>query len=97
MKEVVLLGDSIFDNAVYVGGGPDVCQQVSERLPEGWKATLLAIDGSHAGARFTLDFRTRRDDFNDLEQLARHAKHGVPRAQRLLSISSNGTGAVPLM
>lgn len=46
MKEVVLLGDSIFDNGVYVGGGPDVCQQVNERLPEGWKATLLAIDGS---------------------------------------------------
>jgi len=46
MNEVVLLGDSIFDNAVYVGGGPDVSQQVGECLPEGWKATLLAIDGS---------------------------------------------------
>ena len=46
MKEVVLLGDSIFDNANYVDGGPDVAQQVRERLPEDWKASLLAIDGS---------------------------------------------------
>ena len=46
MKEVVLLGDSIFDNAIYVDGGPDASQQVGERLPEDWKTSLLAIDGS---------------------------------------------------
>jgi hypothetical protein len=46
VKELVLLGDSIFDNAAYVGGAPDVCQQVGERLPQGWRATLLAVDGS---------------------------------------------------
>jgi hypothetical protein len=46
VKEVVLLGDSIFDNAVYVGGGPDVCHQLRERLPKGWQAILLAQDGS---------------------------------------------------
>jgi hypothetical protein len=46
VKEVVLLGDSIFDNAAYVGGEPDVCQQVRERLPQSWRATLLAVDGS---------------------------------------------------
>ena len=44
--EVVLLGDSIFDNGVYVAGGPDVRQQLAERLPQGWEATLLAVDGN---------------------------------------------------
>ncbi len=43
--EVVLLGDSIFDNGVYVAGGPDVRQQLEERLPQGWESTLLAVDG----------------------------------------------------
>ena len=43
---VVLLGDSIFDNGVYVPGGPDVVRQVSDRLSRGSIATLLAIDGA---------------------------------------------------
>jgi hypothetical protein len=42
---VVLLGDSIFDNKAYVGGGPDVVHQLRGEIPSGWKATLLAIDG----------------------------------------------------
>ena len=46
MKHVVLLGDSVFDNAAYVGGGPDVVQQLQERLPAGWRASLKAVDGS---------------------------------------------------
>jgi hypothetical protein len=46
MSHIVLLGDSIFDNAAYVGGGPDVVQQVQERLPAGWRASLQAVDGS---------------------------------------------------
>jgi hypothetical protein len=46
MKHIVLLGDSIFDNAAYVSGGPDVIRQLHSQLPEGWKATLKAIDGS---------------------------------------------------
>lgn len=41
---VVLLGDSIFDNGAYVGGGPDVISQLRQELP-GWKCTLLAVDG----------------------------------------------------
>ena len=45
MNHVVLLGDSIFDNAAYTRGGPDVIRQVRERLPEGWKAALRAVDG----------------------------------------------------
>lgn len=42
---VVLLGDSIFDNGAYVPGEPDVVRQLRAALPEGWRATLLAIDG----------------------------------------------------
>ena len=40
-----MLGDSIFDNGVYVSGGPDVVQQLRGELPSGWSATLLAVDG----------------------------------------------------
>lgn len=46
MPHVVLLGDSIFDNARYTGGGPDVVSQVRDLLPSGWHASLLAVDGS---------------------------------------------------
>ena len=46
MAHVVLLGDSIFDNASYVPGQPDVVRQVGARLPEGWRATLAAVDGA---------------------------------------------------
>lgn len=43
---VVLLGDSIFDNATYVPGEPPVIKQLQSLLPSGSKATLLAVDGS---------------------------------------------------
>ena len=47
MSHVVLLGDSVFDNAAYVmAGAPDVIRQVRQRLPFGSKATLAAVDGS---------------------------------------------------
>jgi len=41
---VVLLGDSIFDNAAYVPGHPAVAAQLAEALPEA-RVTLLARDG----------------------------------------------------
>jgi hypothetical protein len=41
-----MLGDSIFDNAVYVPGGPSVIEHLRRVLPSGWKATLPAIDGA---------------------------------------------------
>jgi lysophospholipase L1-like esterase len=41
----VLLGDSVFDNAAYTGGAPDVVHHLRRRLPEGWRATLGAVDG----------------------------------------------------
>jgi lysophospholipase L1-like esterase len=46
MTHIVLLGDSIFDNAAYVAGAPDVVRQVHELLPSGWRATLNALDGA---------------------------------------------------
>jgi hypothetical protein len=49
MGHVVLLGDSVFDNGAYVGRGePDLVQQLRERLPAGWGATLAALDGAVA-------------------------------------------------
>ncbi len=45
-KHIVLLGDSIFANAAYVGGGADVIEQLGRRLPLGARATLNALDGS---------------------------------------------------
>jgi hypothetical protein len=46
MNHLVLLGDSIFDNRAYVAGGPAVIDQVQQRVPQGWQATLLAVDGN---------------------------------------------------
>jgi hypothetical protein len=46
MHHVVLLGDSILDNAAYTAGGPAVIRHVQQQLPEGWRTTLNAIDGS---------------------------------------------------
>ena len=43
---VVLLGDSVFDNAAYVGGGPDVVRHLRAALGAGHRATLAAVDGA---------------------------------------------------
>lgn len=45
MAHIVLLGDSIFDNARYVPDRPPVIEQVRRSLPVGWRASLLAVDG----------------------------------------------------
>ena len=45
MNHLVLVGDSIFDNGVYVPLGPPVIEQLQSTLPDGWRATLLAVDG----------------------------------------------------
>lgn len=49
MIHVILLGDSVFDNAAYVGRDPDVRRQLEQMLPQGFKATLLARDGAVIG------------------------------------------------
>jgi hypothetical protein len=64
MPHLVLLGDSILDNGAYTSGGPAVIQQVNEKLPAGWRATLCAIDGS-----------TTRDVPEQLQSLPTDATH----------------------
>jgi lysophospholipase L1-like esterase len=66
MPHVILLGDSIFDNAAYTAGGPDVVSQLRMLLPSSWTATLLAVDGH----------RTEDVD-RQLAQLPRDATHLV--------------------
>jgi hypothetical protein len=46
MGHIVLLGDSIFDNARYVPDRPPVIEQLRRSLPTGWRASLLAADGA---------------------------------------------------
>jgi hypothetical protein len=46
MNHLILLGDSILDNASYTEGGPAVITHVQEQIPKDWQATLLAVDGS---------------------------------------------------
>jgi hypothetical protein len=45
-EHVVLLGDSIFDNAAYTRGEPDVVSHLRTILPAPWRAELLAVDGA---------------------------------------------------
>lgn len=67
MSHVVLLGDSIFDNRVYVSPEPDVRHQLQAWLGGGWNVTLLAVDG-----HVTADV-TRRQ----LQRMPRGASHLV--------------------
>ncbi len=48
MNHVVLLGDSIFDNAAYVPRGTPVISHLEGELAGSWKASLLAVDGNVA-------------------------------------------------
>jgi hypothetical protein len=66
MSHLVLLGDSIFDNGAYTGGGPEVLAQVRRHLPQGWRSTLLAVDGS-----------TTKDIDGQLQRLPSDATHLV--------------------
>lgn len=45
-SHVVLLGDSIFANAAYTHGGPDVITHLRRVLPVDWRGTLCAVDGA---------------------------------------------------
>lgn len=49
MANIILLGDSIFDNKSYVGGEPDVIEHLREMIPAEWTAVLKAVDGSVVG------------------------------------------------
>src|SRR5262245_30179662 len=63
---LVLLGDSIFDNAAYTAGAPDVLTHVRALLPGEWRASLLAVDGS-----------TTRDVPTQAAEVAADATHVV--------------------
>lgn len=65
-QHVVLLGDSIFDNARYVPRRPAVIKQMRDCLPAGSKATLLAVDGA-----------VTEDVARQLKQLPEDATHLV--------------------
>lgn len=45
MNHVALLGDSIFDNRVYVAPAPDVREQLRNQLGTDWRVSLVAVDG----------------------------------------------------
>ena len=45
IKHIALIGDSIFDNAIYVPGEPAVIDHLRGFLPDGHSATLIAHDG----------------------------------------------------
>ena len=44
-KHIVLAGDSIFDNDVYVMGEPGVVEQLRRSIPKDWSACKIAVDG----------------------------------------------------
>jgi hypothetical protein len=46
LKKLVLVGDSIFDNAIYVPPGQAVTQHLTRTLPRGWEVSLEAVDGA---------------------------------------------------
>ncbi|MGB3654702.1 MAG: SGNH/GDSL hydrolase family protein [Rivularia sp. (in: cyanobacteria)] len=66
MPHIVLLGDSIFDNATYVGENPDVITQLQMKIPDDWNASLNAIDGNKVN-----------DVYTQLEKLPKDATHLV--------------------
>ena len=45
MNHVALLGDSIFDNGVYVAPAPAVSEQLCASLGSDWTVSLVAVDG----------------------------------------------------
>lgn len=48
MPHLILLGDSIFDNAAYVPAGGSAIERLQKHLPTGFRSTLLAVDGAIA-------------------------------------------------
>lgn len=51
-RHIVLLGDSIFDNALYVPGGPSVIEHIRRILPAGDRVTMIAMDGATVSSVF---------------------------------------------
>ena len=74
MPHAILLGDSIFDNGVYVPDGPAVTDQLRAGPSEEWRASLLAVDG-HVTA----------DVESQLAGLPRDATSRTPRSSTVKS------------
>jgi hypothetical protein len=80
-QHIVLFGDSIFDNAAHVPGRrPAVIDHVRSRLPVGWRATLLAVDGSVIA-----------DVFRQLDALPHDATHLLVSAGANDALAEVGT------
>ena len=65
-SHVVLVGDSIFANAAYTRGGPDVITHLRRVPPLNWRGTLCAVDGA-----------TTRDLASQLTRVPSEASHLV--------------------
>ena len=63
MSHLILVGDSVFDNAAYVDG-PDVRAQVETNMPCDWTVSLLAVDGA-----YILDIPDQLDETPDDAQI----------------------------
>ena len=63
---IILMGDSILDNAPYTGGGPAVIDQVTDLIRDFGRATLVACDGDRI-----------RDVGSQMGQLPTDASHVV--------------------
>jgi hypothetical protein len=50
MPHFALVGDSIFDNAAYTGGEPDVLHHLRDILPANWTTSCHAEDGATTAA-----------------------------------------------
>jgi hypothetical protein len=87
----MLLGDSIFDNASYVAGGPDVVTHLKREMPQGWRATLSAIDGAITGSIPMQYGRVPRDATHLVFQAAGSAS----RCRTPGSAGLTGCGRVP--
>lgn len=85
MGHVVLLGDSIFDNARYVPDRPPVIEQLRQALPRGWHATLLAVDG-----------HTTEDVATQLKNLPAGATHLVVSAGGNDALGESGILSEPV-
>lgn len=66
MPQLILLGDSVFDNGAYVALGADVGSQLLDSLPVGWRLQVLAEDGA-----------TTEDVLRQLERVPSQATHLV--------------------
>jgi hypothetical protein len=82
MSHIVLIGDSIFDNSVYVEEGQDVISHLKSDLGRDHCATLLAFDGAV---------------LNDVSSQLRHVSHlELPATHLAVSCGGNDVLALAI-